>query len=100
MTYSVDFRKAVLSFRKKGYTIKQVCETFSIPKKTYHNWAKLQQQTGSLQPKKTLTRKRKIDPKQLQQYIEKHPDACLKELAQHFNVKASSMHVALVKLRH
>jgi hypothetical protein len=41
---------------------KTTCETFNIPKKTCHNWTKLQQQTGSLQPK-TPTRKRKIDPK-------------------------------------
>ncbi|MDR2204061.1 MAG: transposase, partial [Nitrososphaerota archaeon] len=50
MTYRLDFREAVLSFRKKGHTIKQTCETFNIPKKTYHNWTNLQQQTGSLQP--------------------------------------------------
>jgi transposase len=69
------------------------------PKKTYHNWANLQQQTGSLQPKKTPTRKRKIDPQKLRQYVEEHPDTYLKELAEHFNVKTSSMHVALVKLK-
>jgi len=50
-------------------------------------------------PKKHGPRKRKIDPKQLRQYIEKHPDAYLKELAEQFNVKTSSMHVALTKLK-
>jgi transposase len=60
--YSVDFREAVLSFRKKAHN-KTTCETFNIPKKTYHNWTNLQQQTGSLQPKKHSTRKRKINPK-------------------------------------
>ncbi|MDR1992595.1 MAG: transposase [Nitrososphaerota archaeon] len=99
MTYSLDFREAVLTFRKKGHTIKQTCETFNIPKKTYHNWTNLQQQTDSLQPKKTPTRKRKIDKQKLRQYIEEHPDAYLKELAQHFNVKTSSIHNALVKLK-
>ncbi|MDR2700559.1 MAG: transposase [Nitrososphaerota archaeon] len=31
--------------------------------------------------------------------MEEHPDVCLKELSEHFNVKPSSMHVTLVKLK-
>ena len=99
MTYSADFREAVLTYRQKGHTIKQTCKTFNIPKKTYHNWANLQQQTGTLQPKKHGPRKRKIDPQKLKQYIEQHPDAYLKEIATHFNCKSSSVHVALAKLK-
>jgi len=99
MTHSIDFRETAIAYKQKGHTIKQVCETFNISKRTYHYWVKLKQQTGSLQPKKTLTRKRKIDPQKLKQYVEEHPDAYLKELAQHFNVKTSSMHVALTKLK-
>jgi transposase len=99
MTYSVDFREAALAYRQKGHTVKQTCETFNIPKRTYHNWTNLKQKTGSLNPKKVLTRKRKINPQQLQKYINDHPDAYLKEIAQHFNVKTSSMHIALVKLK-
>jgi len=99
MTYSCDFREAVLSYKQKGHTLKQVCETFNISQQTYCNWLSQKHQTGNLNPKKHGPRKRKIDPKQLRQYIEKHPDAYLKELAEQFNVKTSSMHVALTKLK-
>jgi transposase len=99
MTYSVDFREAVLAYKQKDHTLKQVCETFSISQQTYCNWLSQKQKTGNLKPKKHGPRKRKIDPQQLRQYINNHPDAYLKELAQHFNTKTSSMHVALVKLK-
>jgi transposase len=99
MTYSCDFREAVLTYKQKGHTLKQVCETFNISQQTYCNWLTQKQKTGNLNPKKHSTRKRKIDPQKLKQYIEEHPDAYLKELAQNFNVKTSSIHVALIKLK-
>ena len=98
MTHSCDFREAALSYKQKGHTIKQTCETFNISQRTYTNWNTLKQKTGNLKPKKHGPRKRKIDPQKLRQYVEEHPDAYLKELAQHFNVKPSSMYNALVKL--
>jgi transposase len=97
MTYSVDFREAALVYKQKGHTIQQVCETFSISKRTYNYWAAQKQKTGNLKPKKHGPRKRKIDPQKLEQYIKEHPDAYLKELAQQFNCKPSSMYNALVK---
>jgi transposase len=98
MTYSCDFREAVLTYRQKGHALKQVCETFSITKQTYYNWIAQKQKTGTLKPKKHGTRKRKTDPQKLRQYVEEHPDAYLKELAEQFSCKTSSMYNALVKL--
>jgi transposase len=97
MTYSVDFREAVLDFKKKGHTIKQVCETFNITRGTYQNWTVQKRKNGNLKPKKHGPRKRKIGPNQLEQYVKEHPDAYLKEMAEHFNCKPFSMHNALVK---
>jgi transposase-like protein len=34
MTYSDGFREAALAHQQKGYTVKQVCETFNVPKRT------------------------------------------------------------------
>jgi len=99
MTYSVDFREAALAYKQKGHTTPQVCEAFNISKRTYNYWAAQKQKTGNLKPKKHGTRKRKIDPQKLRQYVEQHPDAYLKELAEQFNCQTSSMHNALVKLK-
>jgi predicted HTH transcriptional regulator len=49
--------------------------------------------------KKTWFTQKKNRPQKLCQYIEEHPDACLKELAKQFNCKTSSMHNAIVKLK-
>ncbi|MDR0460953.1 MAG: transposase [Nitrososphaerota archaeon] len=38
-----------------------------------------------------------MNPKQLEQYITEHPDAYLKEIADHFNCKPASIYNALVK---
>jgi len=37
MTYSCDFREAVLAYKQKGHTLKQVCQTFNINKQTIYN---------------------------------------------------------------
>jgi len=58
--------------------------------------------TGLLKNKKQVTcnqkkhgpRKRKINPQKLKQYVEEHPNAYLKELAQQFNCKTSSIYNA------
>jgi len=52
MTYSTDFREAVLAYKQKGHTVKQVCETFNITEGTYRNWVIQKQKTGNLNPKK------------------------------------------------
>ncbi|MDR1991966.1 MAG: transposase [Nitrososphaerota archaeon] len=38
-----------------------------------------------------------MDPQKLKTYTEQHPDAYLKEIAQHFNCKAPSIYAAMVK---
>ncbi|MDR2700476.1 MAG: transposase, partial [Nitrososphaerota archaeon] len=55
--------------------------------------------TNRLPPTKNPHTQKKNRPQKLRQCIKEHPDACLKELAKQFNVKTSSMHVTLVKLK-
>ena len=99
MTHSVDFREAVLAYKQKGHTIKQTCETFNINHQTYHNWQNQKQKTNNLKPKKHSPRKRKIDPQKLQQYLQQHPNAYLKEIAKQFNTSTPAVCKKLNKLK-
>jgi hypothetical protein len=82
---------------KRTYN-KTTCETFNIPKKNLPQLDK-PTTTNRLPPTKKPHTQKKNRPQKPQQYIKEHPDACLKELSEHFNVKPSSMHVTLVKLK-
>ena len=47
-------------------------------------WKSQLKETGSMEPKKRRETWRKIEPKKLKAYLEQHPDAYLKEIAQVF----------------
>jgi transposase-like protein len=63
MTYSCDFREAVLAYKQKGHTIQQVCKTFNIAKRTFNYWTAQKQKTGTLQPKNMVHEKEQSTPK-------------------------------------
>jgi len=65
----------------KGHTPEELYEAFGIYPSRITDWRKLQRETGSLKPQYWDTRKRKIDLKELEQAIERKPDATLLELA-------------------
>ena len=43
MAYSIDFRKAAISFMEKGHTEKELLETFGIYASNVNRWRKLQE---------------------------------------------------------
>jgi transposase len=62
-------------------------------------WKSLLNETGSLAPKKRETPWRKIDPVKLKEYIEKNPDAYLREMAEAFNCRIYAVQKALKRLK-
>ena len=90
--YSLDFRHKLLAFLSIGHTIKQASETFGISEKTINNWNRQLKEEGHVRPKETRRRKpRKIEDSALRDYLAKHPDAFLQEIADHFNCKVPSV---------
>ncbi len=70
MAYSHDFRRQVLSVRKKeGLTIAEVADRFGVGVASVVRWTK------NIHRKKQGFRKRKIDLDVLRQDILDHPDA-------------------------
>lgn len=94
MTYSVDFRRHVLSLRKKeGLTFAQTSERFGIGIASLTRWNK------QVEPKATReNRPRKIDLDALWMDVEKHPDAYQYERAVRFGVTPKAIWQALRKL--
>ena len=94
MTYSLDFRRKVLSVRKKeGLTIAEVACRFSVGIASVTRWLK--------KPEPCLTRNKaasKIDMVALQRDVETYPDAYQYERAERLGVSTRGVCDALKRL--
>ena len=95
MTYSLDFRKKVLSIRsKEGLSFAQVAKRFGVSINSVFLWSK------NLEPKHGKNRPAiKIDGEALMEDVKKYPDAYNYERAQRLNVSTSGICCALRRLR-
>lgn len=95
MAYSVDLRIRVIEFIKKGNTQEQASKIFNVGTSTITGWLTLLSETGSLE-KRPLNRTAPIfESEKLLAYIEKNPDAILKEVAKHFGGSITGAFYAL-----
>ena len=94
MTYSLDFRRRVLSIREKeGLTIAQVATRFCVGIASVTRWLR------KLEPKKTRNRPAtKINMALLAQDVIDNPDAYLYERAERFGVSSRGICHALKRL--
>lgn len=99
MTYSIDFRKKVLSHIESGASIESTSALFSIGTTTIKNWKRLKAKTGQLAGSGRPPTPYKIDSDKLRVYLKEHPDAYLNEIALHFKVTAPAIHAALKRLK-
>ena len=99
MAYSIDFRKRAMEYMDEGHTGKELYEAFKIWPSNVSRWRNLLEKTGSLKPEYRETRKRKIDLNELEQALERKPDATLSELARLFNCTKQAIDAALKRLK-
>ena len=94
MTYPLKLRQKVFSTKDKlGLTFQEISERFDIPIRTLFRWQRqLEPVVGR---NKSAT---KIDMGALSQHVTDHPDACLYERAEDFNVTPQAIHYALKRL--
>ena len=94
MTYSLDFRRKVLSVREKeGLTIAQVAERFEVGVASVTRW--LDRIEPCMKRNKPAT---KIDMLALMRDIEKYPDAYQYERASRFGVSEKGIGHALRRM--
>jgi transposase len=99
MAYSIDYRNRVLEYKAEGHTYKEVYETFKVYPSTLIKWRNQLELTGDLNPQYRETRVSKIDMKELEQALERKPDATLAELAEPFGCTEQAIHYALERLK-
>ncbi len=94
MTYSLDFRKKILSIRtKEGLSFAKVSKRFGVSVNSVFLWSK------RLEPKRTKNRPTiKIDNEVLMEDIKKYPDAYNCERAHRLNVSTSGICCAIKRL--
>lgn len=94
MTYSLDFRRKVLSVREEeGLTIAEVADRFCVGVASVVRWLK------DLEPKAHGYRKRKVDMDALARDVEMYPDAYQYERAERFGVHQNAIFHGLQKLK-
>lgn len=93
MTYSLDFRRKVLSVRdKENLTISEVASRFDIGVASVVRWLK------EITPRSHGYRQSKIDMKALAEDVLHYPDAYQYERAERFGVHQGAINYALKKL--
>jgi len=96
--YSTDLRKKVLDYIDEGHSQSNASKTFKISRKTIYNWMQLRR-TGNYALSREHKRKpRKIDHEKIKDYIKKHPDAYLQEIAQEFGLSINGVWSACKRL--
>ena len=85
MRYDKIFRERALKYWAAGHTKAETAVVFKVGTSTLQTWKSQLNETGTLEPKKRRETWRKIDPKKFNAYLEQHPDAYLKEIAQVFD---------------
>jgi transposase len=97
--YSVDLRERVLAYLEKNDNKTAACQLFNIGRATLYSWIKQKKEKGHLFPSKRKAKYRKINEEQLKDYIQKHPDDFLSEIAEHFSVTPQAIFYALKRLK-
>lgn len=98
MVYGLDFRKRVIAYKHSGHTKQETCQVFGISRNTLYLWEKKLEATGTLEMAPRKRRPSKLPLDQLEAYVNAHPDAFLRKIAEHFNCRPQSVWSALKKI--
>jgi transposase len=99
MSYDIKLRRRAIEYWNAGHSKKETASVFKVNPDTLQEWKKQQKETGTLEPKTRRETWRKIDPERLTKYLEQHPDAYLKEMAEEFECSDVAILKALRRLK-
>ena len=99
MSYDRDLSLRALEYAKEGYSLTQTASVFKVNISTIIAWKRRYKATGDVKIKVRRPVNEKIIPEKLIKYIEEHPDAYLKEIAEVFGRHSSSVLKRLRKFR-
>lgn len=98
--YSIHLRKKVISNIKKGLSFSQISTQFQIDYMTVKRWWEMYKE-GFLQDSKPKPRKpKKLNPNDLEIFVNKNPDLTIKQIADHFSLWPQAVFYRLNKLKY
>jgi putative transposase len=84
--YSVDLRERVLEYLESHNDKKAASKLFKIGIATIYRWINQRNEKGHIEPQRREYTYRKLDYNLLAEYVTKHSDYFLSEIADHFSV--------------
>ena len=99
MAYDEKYRIRAVEYRKEGHTLAQTSKTFKVSEMTLIRWIKKYDETGEIKDSPAKRTFKKIDPSELERYMEEYPDAYLSEIAKVFSCSDVAVSKALRKLK-
>ena len=97
-SYSIDLRSRVTDHIKNGYTQSSAAKIFKVSSSAVNRWWIRYQEEGTIESKANPGSKGKVDPESLKNFVEANSDKTLREIGEHFGVRASSIYCRLKKL--
>jgi transposase len=95
--YALDLRERVVEFLQAGGSKVEAARRFDLGRRTVYRYLAAAQ-AGTLAPKTSWGKWRKLDPQKLSAHVKKQPDATLKEIATALAVSHNAVWVRLGKL--
>ena len=96
MSYSKDYKKCAVEYKRNNHTFEETREIFRMSKSTYYEWEKEYDAGFPEKPKRTC--EKKINKAALRQAVEERPDSELSELAEPFNCTPQAVFYALERM--
>ena len=99
MAYDRKYRTRVVEYVLSGHTQDEAAEVFKVGTTSIKRWIAAYEVSGSTGGGYTASNRnaRKIDPDKLEAYMNEHPDAFLKEIAETFSCSIEGARKALAR---
>jgi len=95
MAYDIQYRFRALEHWGEGNSKRATAALFKVSTSTLQKWKSQLKETGALGQKKRKDTWRKTEPEKLLKFIEDHPDAYLREIAEEFGCAIYAVQKAL-----
>ena len=94
MSHSIDLKRRVIEFVNQGGRKTEAVRIFSVGRSTIYEWL----EQSDLTPAVRRPYDSKLKKDELAAHVKAHPDALLRERAEHFGVHTGTVWAALQKM--
>jgi len=99
MGYPTKFKERALMLLESGDSMSKVAEMFKISVDSLSRWKRRKKETGTPASIKPSGAKPKISIQEIKEYIQEHPEAYDREIAEHFGVAQASARRARLRAK-